>query len=215
LDLDKKKDDNMRRFKEIISRIIALIASFASIGSLVAVYAPHPEKLPWWALSLEIIGTLAFLVLFVFEIQSISGKWIYKIGDTDGIRKYMHSWIAKGERVAIWTRDISWADNQETKKLLIEKANKKELIICIPTEIPLSNELKAAGAEIYTYNSLKLEPRSRFTIVQFGKDGSRVAVGRRRGNEHIIDEFSTGEHSPFFMAEDIINLVRKVSEREK
>lgn len=203
------------RFREILFKIIALTASFASIISLAIAYAPSPNKLPLWALCLVIFSVISFIILVILEIKSARSRWIYKIGDTKGIRKYMHNWIAKGERVAIWTRDMSWADNQDTRKLLIEKAKTKELIICVPTEFDFTKELKAAGAEIYSYDSFKLDPRSRFTIVQFGKEGSRVAVGRRRGNEHVIDEFSAGEHPAFCMAEDIVNLIRKVSEKEK
>ena len=121
----------------------------------------------------------------------------------------MHHWIEHGGRVAIWTRDMSWAQNAETRGLLREKAKRKELILCLPELNPLATDLAAAGAEVCAYGTQHLEsPASRFTIVFFGRDGSQVAIGRADGDYHVIDELDARDHPAFYLARDLIALVR-------
>jgi len=145
----------------------------------------------------------------VLEFFSQRGRRVYAKGDTEGIKRYMHAWIEHGGRVAIWTRDMSWANNADTRGLLKKKAGRGELILCLPEQNALTKELAAAGAEICTYGAQCLEsPASRFTIVFFGRDGSRVAVGRADGDTHVIDEFAASGHPAFYLAEDLIALVR-------
>ena len=70
-------------------------------------------------------------------------------------------------------------------------------------------ELAAAGAEVCVYGTNLLEsPASRFTIIFFGRDGARVAVGRAVGDTHVIDEFNSGSHPAFHLAADLVALVR-------
>ena len=127
----------------------------------------------------------------------------------------MHDWIEHGGRVAIWTRDMSWAENPETRRLLTEKAERKELIVCLPELNGLATELTQAGAEVCAYGAGHLEsPASRFTIAFFGRDGSRVAVGRAEGDTHVIDEFNAGGHPAFHLADDLIRFVRSLQGRQ-
>src|SRR3989442_5630503 len=118
----------------------------------------------------------------------------------------MHRWIRRGGRVAVWTRDMSWANTEATRQLLLRKAADGELIICLPQDTDLTRELKSSGAEVSTYSALGSEPASRFTIVHFGQEGSSVAVGHRKGNYHVIDEFSAEEHPAFYLAPDLVRL---------
>ena len=104
---------------------------------------------------------------------------------------------------------MSWAKNPETQKLLTEKARRGELILCLPEINALARDLSAAGAEVCAYGTRLLEaPASRFTIVFFGRDGSRVAVGRAEGDTRVIDEFSAGDHPAFHLAADLVTLAR-------
>jgi hypothetical protein len=124
----------------------------------------------------------------------------------------MYKWISEGGRVAIWTRDMSWAENPNTLELLLIKAKSHELIICTPKRFSIMDQLIGAGAEVYLYDSLDFVPRSRFTIVQFGREGSRVAIGRREGNCHVIKEYDSSEHPIFTVAEDLIKFAMKVDQ---
>ncbi|MGH7048648.1 MAG: hypothetical protein ACREE2_19925 [Stellaceae bacterium] len=131
--------------------------------------------------------------------------------DAEGIKRYMHDWIEHGGRVAIWTRDMSWAQNEETRSLLTEKARRSELILCLPELNTLATELFDAGAEVCACGARRLEaPGARFTIAFFGRDGAAVAVGRAEHDTHIIEEFSSGNHPVFHIAEDLIAIVRSL-----
>jgi hypothetical protein len=160
------------------------------------------------------LGGSFFVVLVVFEFLDRRGRSVYAKSDTEGIKRYMHAWIEHGGRVAIWTRDMSWAQNPETRRLLTAKAHRNELILCLPELSEFTAELAEAGAEVCAYGATLLEsPASRFTIVFFGRDGSRVAVGRAEGDTHVIDEFSAGGHPAFYLAADLVTIVRALQGR--
>jgi hypothetical protein len=196
---------------ELILKLLTLFASFASMGGLLVAFLPSPRDLPSWAVALLVSAACFLVVLVVLEFLDRRGRRVYARGDAEGIKRYMHNWIEHGGRVAIWTRDMSWAQNPETRRLLTEKARRRELILCLPELNELANELAGAGAEVCAYGARRLEsPASRFTIAFFGRDGSRVAVGRAEGDTHVIDEFSAGGHPAFYLAEDLITLVRSL-----
>ncbi len=200
---------------ELVRKLVVLVASFASIGGLLVAFLPSPRDWPWWAVVLLVSATFFLVVLVVLELLDRRGRRVYANTDAEGIRRYMHDWIEHGGRVAIWTRDMSWAQNPATRRLLTEKARRNELILCLPEFNELATELVRAGAEVCAYGARRLEsPASRFTIAFFGRDGSRVAVGRAEGDTHVIDEFSAGGHPAFHLAEDLITFVRSLQGRQ-
>jgi hypothetical protein len=194
---------------EVVQRVLALFGSLASLLGLLVMFLPPPGNLPWWAIALLLSAAVCVIVLVALEFLAHRRRRVYAKSDRDGIRRYMHSWIEHGGRVAIWTRDMTWAQNPETRRLLTRKARQGELILCLPKQNQLATELAAAGAEIRAYGASRLEsPASRFTIVFFGRDGARVAVGRAVGDTHVIDEFDSGAHPAFHLAEDLVALAR-------
>lgn len=194
---------------DLALKLAALAGSLASLVSLILLFLPSPKSLPWWAVALLVLAPLLLTVFIALELSAHRGCRVYAKTDSNGIKKYMHDWIESGGRVAIWTRDMSWAQNSETTKLLKEKAARGELILCLPGQNELAKELKTAGAEVCVYGVGILEsPASRFTITFFGRDGARVAVGRADGNAHVIEEFTSGVHPAFHLAADLIALVR-------
>jgi hypothetical protein len=198
-----------RAWSDLVLRLAALAGSVASFAGLLLAFLPSPKHLPWWAIVLLVLAPLFLVWFVVLEFLDHRGRRVYAKTDTDGIKKYMHDWIEHGGRVAIWTRDMSWAHNPDTRSLLREKAARGELILCLPERNDLAKELARAGAEVCVYGTNLLEtPASRFTIVFFGRDGSRVAVGRAEGDTHVIDEFNAGAHPAFYLAEDLVALVR-------
>ena len=92
-------------------------------------------------------------------------------------------WIGPGGRVAIWSRDMSWAVDETTWELLSKKARDNELILCLSAENETARELGALGAEVCYFGENLESPASRFTITGFGRDGSAVAVGRTVGGQ--------------------------------
>ncbi len=201
---------------ELVRKLVALVASFASMAGLLVAFLPSLKDLPWWAVTLLVLAVLAFIVLVVLEFFDRRYRHVYAHTDAQGIKRYMHQWIEHGGRVAIWTRDMSWAQNAETRQLLIEKARRQELILCLPEVNAFAEELAQAGAEVCAYGARLLEsPASRFTIAFFGRDGSRVAVGRAEGDTHVIDEFSAGGHPAFHLAADLVTIARALQGRQK
>lgn len=192
-----------------VKTIGSSLVSAATVVELLRTYLPsgaYPPK-TWFLL---ILGGVCFVALLCFELSARGNRHVYKHDDTKGIKSYMHDWIGKGGRVAIWTRDMSWANSADTMRLLRDKATKKELILCLPKHTAASTELLAAGAEVCEYGVNFLEaPASRFTIVSFGRDGARVAIGRQDGDAHVIDEFHAGDHPAYYLAEDLISIVRQ------
>jgi len=197
---------------DLTKRLFLLAASFASLVGLLAPFLLSQQDLPWWTIVILIIATSFFLLLVVMEFLDRAGRRVYVRDDRDGIRKYMHRWIEHGGRVAIWTRNMTWAENPETRNLLRTKAANRDLIVCLPEANDFARELAAAGAELCEYGAQHLEsPASRFTIVFFGRNGSRVAVGREEGGTHVIEEFDPTGHPAFYLAEDLVTLVRAQS----
>jgi hypothetical protein len=191
------------------------LAVFAggSVASLVGVllwFLPQQSKIPLWAKALLVLSALLFIGLVWLELRANRGRRLFATSDKDGIKKYMHQWIEHGGRVAIWTRDMSWVDNDDTRNLLKRKAERGELILCLPTQNGFTRELQEAGAQICAYGSDRLEsPASRFTISFFGRHGARVAVGHAEGDTHVIDEFSAGSHPAFYLAQDLVDVIRR------
>jgi hypothetical protein len=199
---------------ELVQKFLALGASLASIVGLLVPFLPPVKDLPWWAVALSVSAVFFFFVLVALEFLNRGSRRVYAKDDADGIKRYMHEWIEPGGRVAIWTRDMSWAHNPETRTLLTEKARRHELILCLPTLNDFATTLANAGAEVCAYGAALLEsPASRFTIVSFGRDGSRVAVGRAEGDTHVIEEFSAGSHPAFHLAADLVALARAIHGR--
>ncbi len=131
--------------------------------------------------------------------------------NTKGIDSYMYRWISQRGRVVIFTRDMSWANSKQIRDLLFEKARNRELEICLPKQTPLGKELLDVGADIYTYSSFNGTPYSRFTIIRYGKDDARIAIGRNVDGVHRIDEYSYGLDPVFSIAYDLVRLVKHYS----
>ncbi|MFG0723684.1 hypothetical protein ACF8PU_18730 [Pseudomonas sp. GLN_6] len=211
-----------KRSRDFMALTVKLVLILLSMVALLATLYPliDEDKItPTTASVTSIVGVvLLFLYGFLvfFEIYTAEGKRVFKQSDPDSIRNYMLHWIAYGGRVAIWTRDMSWAKDAESQELLREKARNDELIICLPVHTPFSVELEQAGAKIYVYGTeLLSEPGARFTIAYYGRDGSKVAIGRARADQHIVEEFNSGSHPAFHLAHELVQIAKNVSSRKK
>ena len=125
----------------------------------------------------------------------------------------MYKWIKSSGRTVIFTRDLSWVVDNEMKLMLKNKASEKELIICMPERNKRVIDLEASGAIIIEYGDLDYIPKSRFTITNFDRNDSRIAVGKSVGtNKHMIEEFASGGHPYFYVATDLVNILKRNSE---
>jgi len=206
--------------KDYKALTVKLVVIFLGMVGLFATLYPlvdHSKITPWIAAGIATVIILLLMLysfLVYYEISSLDGKHTFKQSDSASINKYMLSWIAHGGRVAIWTRDMSWASDDRSRFLLTRKAKSGELIICLPAHTTLSKELQKDGAEIYVYGEELLKnPSARFTIAYYGRDGSQVAIGRAKSDKHIIEEFDTGSHPAFNLANELVQIAKKASEK--
>ena len=184
------------------------IASFASILGLYFTLYPATSAPASHIVLLTFFG-LAFAGFSVWEIFSYikTRPTIIPLTRPDKIQAYMRRWLSRGGRAVIFTRDMSWAHSTETQNVLFEKARRRELTVCIQAPIELTEKLKQIGADIFPYSELGYVPRSRFTIIDFERDGARVAVGGTVNGKHLIQEFESGQHPLFSVAEDLIKIL--------
>ena len=128
----------------------------------------------------------------------------------------MRKWISNRGVTAIFTRDMSWANNDtEVKKILFNKAQNNELIIVTPKVTKLSGNLKKKGAGVFVYKNLAINPQSRFTIIRYGRQDSAIAVGKtHKDGIHHIDEYYTGESHIINVANDLVQIIEKMNEKD-
>ena len=193
-----------------VTSLLVVGASFASIMGLLLQIGPPLGQWSWWEVAVLAFGTLLLLAFVVMEFRHRNRYRVYRRSNSKAIRRYMRRWIGPGGRVAIWTRDLTWAvEDEGARALLTKKAEGNELILCIAAENELSRDLRAAGAEVCFSGDLLESPACRFTITNFGRDGSAVAVGRTVGDKHVIEEFGAGDHPAYHMAVDLVRVIRK------
>ena len=188
--------------------ILGIWGSFASLIGLQLTVNPAVPKL----------SMILVAVLFIFSAWAtyLIYKTLPRVFSTnDGINEYMFEWLSNNGQVIICTRDMSWGNADKIKTLLFEKARIEELSIILPNNTPLTNELKAKGAKIYTYSELDYVPVARFTIIHYGTDYSRVAVGRKfEDKKHYIEEYSYGNNPVLSVATDFVEIIKRYNEKK-
>ncbi|MFS3602614.1 hypothetical protein ACK6T9_05405 [Proteus vulgaris] len=204
-----------RDIKALIVKILLIFLSMIGLFATLYSLLDTANITNTSASIISVVLLLMYCYLVYYEFSTLDGKYTFKQSDTISIRNYMLYWIAYGNRVAIWTRDMSWVKDEESKNLLLEKAKNKELIICLPTHTDFSEELQEKGAEVYVYGTELLNsPSARFTIAHYGRDWSKVAIGRAaKSNKHVIEEFDSGSHPAFSLANELVEIAMKTSKK--
>lgn len=197
------------RWGNLIQRLLASVGSQASLLALVYVFKP-PEHFSGWAGFLAIVAALLALISIWLEVSSDrrahKSRKTYSKEDAAGIKAYMRNWIGGSGQAVIWTRDLSWADDDKTKNLLKDKARNGNLTVCMPKMTDLGQALKDAGANVWIYGRPSFKtPASRFTIAHYGNGGSQVAIGRATGGIHVIEEIDANNPA-LHMATDLAHL---------
>lgn len=204
-----------QRWGGLVQRLVASVGSQASLVGLALVFAPQPIAFTGGVQFLIGVAILLALVSVYLEVRSDLAAHhrlhVYRRSDATGIKAYMRKWIGNSGRAAIWTRDLSWADDAPTMDLLLEKAKGRNLSIFMPRVNETARRLQDAGAEVHAYGGKSLDnPASRFTIAYFGNGGSQVAIGRSVEGKHVIEELG-GDDPSFHMATDLVQLARRLT----
>lgn len=195
----------MRLYPKIIVELATLCSFIGFVYTFYPNYKNYGAK-EWGIIGIFIISFIITLSITIYDHYNSKPK-SFPIDRKDKIKKYMNNWIKNTGRVAIFTRDMSWLDEKSTE-ILVEKAKKNELIICLPKEIEAIKPFKELGAEVIVYN-VEYDPKVRFTITNYGLATARIAVGRSSadGKKHIIDEYKMGENF-CELGNDIVSILK-------
>ena len=195
-------------YKDRVFHLVTIIGAVASVLSAGIPGLLTEGNVIWWKLAVILISVPFTAVAIWFVFRSEHPTRVYRIDADADIVNYLYRWIQTGGHVLICTRDMSWAGEPKMMDLLKRKASSRELTIVLPEEVERSNALKAKGADVFAYGDQ--EPLvTHFTIVNYGRPGSRVAIGWRSGERHLIQEFSAAdEHPTFYLAHDVVQLAK-------
>lgn len=202
--------------KEIISlsgRLVGAIGTFISCWFLIDF-----DKQSFFVNFLLICIILIVAFYMIYDIQHVYLHRIkrYKPNDPK-ISVYLCEQLKKAGRVAIFSRDISWVTSgSEAEELLLQKANSKELVLFVQTTTSIAQKLANAGAEVSTYQKFpNYRPKSRFTVLDYEKTGSRVLIGYSSNGEHLIEEFNDSDKALVDLVETFVQLAEQASDRVK
>ena len=173
------------------TKLLILISSYASIFGLYFTITPWSGEKSvghWIVLGIAAVTSVLHLCQTGFEHFKERPKSFRKPKD---IQNYMVQWLSSGGRSVIFSRDLSWAQNGEEAVLLQDKARRNELTICVEASSSYAKKLKELGARVVVYGCNGFVPKSRFTIVDFGRIGARVAIAVKDGETHNIQEFKS------------------------
>jgi hypothetical protein len=201
----------------LIFELITYLGSLASLAGLaIVLHDPKQGFSPTESavMATAVILAIICLILRVHDVWNQTKRAI-SLNGHDKIKAYLYNWIARGQRVVIFSRDMSWADDKHMLGLLHEKSKRHELELCLPRDIPLSAELAQSGADVYTYSDLDYIPTSRFTIINPGRHDAQVAIGRTVGHKHLVREISGGDDGLFAVANDLTEVVKRSSRLRK
>jgi hypothetical protein len=197
----------------LLRKLVATVGALGSFVALLVQLKAPSEPFSAGQVALIVIAIGLLVVAMVLDVQEyFSSRPIrYKSGPDQQrkIRDYLFRWISNGGTVAVFSNNLGWVDDDAMREMLYRKAQRSELILILPKSIPLSDDLKDRGAEVVTYPSINYVIRSRFTIVNFNRIDTAVAIGRMISRDHVIEEFNAGSHPAFFLAQDLVEILRR------
>lgn len=169
-----------------------------------------PKALEPWQLVVVTLTCILFSASMLFDLKEHLRRRPKRFRKQEAIVAYMKKWLSVESRAVVFSRDLSWVD-ADVKQLLLRKAARDELTICVPTPNALALELQGAGATIVAYTKLKYVPKSRFTIVNDGRSDARVAIGKQVSGVHVVEEFEQGEHPVVDVIQDLVEFARRAA----
>jgi hypothetical protein len=195
----------------LLARVAATAGSFGSLIRLAFTLRQPGESLSLGQWTLVLVGALLASVAVGWEIQNYA-KHRPWVKDPNKVPAFLKGWVEEAGRVAIFSRDMSWV-GKDIGALLSTKAQAGELLLILPRPTALSRELDGLGAEVIHYPELGYTIRSRFTIVNLDRADTAVAVGYRLPNgKHRIDRFNAGTDPAFYLAQDMMELMRRLQQ---
>ncbi len=96
---------------------------------------------------LGILGTLIAAVSLLGQVFLIWKERAQTFRGPKEINAYMMRWLESGGKTAIFTNDMTWAEDQEVFDVLEAKAQRNELLVCASADNGRISKLASAGAD--------------------------------------------------------------------
>lgn len=196
---------------QLLIRVVSSVGAFVGAASaLVTLELPIPVAISVWLL----LGLSAIAVAWdVLEYVRRRPR-VYP-PKSEEIVRYLAKWLGSGGRAAIFSRDLSWATDPDVLEVLRSKARAGEILAFVARVTPEMSELVKGGAELFEHARPQISLKSRFTVIDYGKAGSRLAIGIVEDGNHVIREYGPSDHVVMALAADLLELakhtMRKVS----
>ncbi len=198
----------------LISALAAeLLSGLGSAASLIALalhFRPAGKALSVGEAAIWMVAAASIATFVIVRVREHLRTAPRAYRNTQKIKAFMQDWIGRGARVAIFSRDMSWVDDDGIRDLLRAKSRRRELVLCLPNEIALSAELRNLGAEVHLYPELDYTPASRFTIINVGRHDSEVAIGQSINGVHTILKSRIGHDPLFAVTADLVGVVTRL-----
>jgi hypothetical protein len=204
-----------RLVHSLFRQVVASIGTYASLVGLVYSVKPAREGFS----DIEKLGLLAGTVLMLLDVGLALREYSTRAerrfpaaaDQRKRIRDFMFNWIGNAGRCVVFTRDLSWVEPHDVElvRRLHDKCLRRELTVVLPEHTSFTRELEGRGAEVVTYPALHYTIQSRFTLVDFGRAGARIAVGHGANGTHII-RIADSADPAFYLAEDLVELMRRL-----
>ena len=138
----------------------------------------------------------------------------FQLSEIQEINDNIEKWLINGGRCFILSRDLSWAENDQIRKCLLEKSKRHEIIVIMEKENEISKELMTNGADVRYYEKFNYEFRNRFIISHWGTEGAELTVPTKQDNMHINHIYNSG-HRIHAYAMEIAEFLTKVIVKEQ
>ncbi|MCH5183710.1 MAG: hypothetical protein J1E00_05990 [Oscillospiraceae bacterium] len=176
----------MRIAKLTVNIIFSIIGWVSSVVSLIKMDDLKPG--PRLVISIAVgLFAILYALIHIFSFRKTKNASIHN--SKEAVNKYLLNWLSKGTRTVIFTRDLTWADESDDIRVTLErKARNKELSICLYQHTETTKRLASLGAEIYVHNLPEGQIKSRFTIIDYGKNNPKITVGTRNNDGKFVNE---------------------------
>lgn len=159
-----------------------------------------------------VLGIAALIVATIIDVRLIRQRVkVFKKGALGrvAIEQYMHDLISNAGSVAIFTRDMTWA-NSDIEEKLRSKAMSDELTIFMQKATVQSDKLMELGATVYYYgNDLSLPFNTRFTLINLDSQNTELALGRTQMGIHKITRHHEQDDPVLWLAKDMLTVCRQ------
>jgi len=199
--------------KDLISLILKSWKEFIElIGLIFSVIVVYQTGYNWLSSIISIIIIIAIGVAIYSIFLSYYELKANAYHSASAINEYMYNWLAYNNRAIIFSRDMSWANNDERiVDVLKKKAEDSELTLILAERTPLVTELEKRGAHFIGYDFLEYTPRTRFTVVNYGSMDEKVAIGKEdEHGVHRINEYKSSDGIAYFLVKDLISLLTRL-----